>query len=64
MGKKNHMLGILILIAVYVWFLLGDRFSALVKIIFAPRLSTAMYYLQTQGADRDQIIEILLTFPR
>ena len=58
------MLGILILITVYIWFLMGDRFNLSIKfIICAAAVYSYVYYLQAQGANRDQIIEILLTFP-
>lgn len=59
------MLGILILIAIYVWFLLGERTGFVAKLMICAAIAYSyVYYLQSQGATRDQILEILLTFPR
>ena len=57
------MLGILGLAILYIWLLIGNSRSFIFKaILSALILGSYVFFLQTQGAKRDEILEILFSF--
>ena len=57
------MIGLIIVAVIFFWMLFGKSFQLTYKLLLSAFvIASYMYYLHSQGATWEQILEILFTF--